>query len=375
MEKKIEITRPPLESLACINPECKLYGQTRQGNLSIRKIYGKHDRIRYLRCSVCQEEFSERKNTALWNCKIAEEKAVSVTEHLSEGNSIKGTARLVRVDLSTVRRLNKRAGRHGQQYHDEKVHDLAIENLQADERHGFVAEKSQPAWEAELMDPESKFVLSHVQGRRDEEMIRHLLEDSADRLTDRHQVALFTDGDASYATHFPEFFGRAYQPARQGERGRTPKVRYRIPRSAAHVQVIKHRQGKRLQSIEIRYTHGSQKRIEKALNHLGYHVPNTFAIERRNGTARLMSKAQVRKSLAFSKREDQKTALGWWALTVYNRCRSHRSLRCPFPQPQGKKSINSVPQRWLLAWQIQFFRRLKFSFLLCTQQRVGDNLT
>jgi hypothetical protein len=70
---------------------------------------------------------------------------VSVAEHLSEGNSIKGIARLVRVDPSTVRRLNKRAGRHGQQFHDKRVHDLAIENLQADERHGFVAEKSQPA--------------------------------------------------------------------------------------------------------------------------------------------------------------------------------------------------------------------------------------
>lgn len=375
MEKKIEITRPPLESLACINPECKLYGQAGQGNLGIRKIYGKHERIRYLRCSECQEEFSERKNTALWNCKIAEEKAVSVAEHLSEGNSIKGTARLVRVDPSTVRRLNKRAGRHGQQYHDEKVQDLTIENLQADERHGFVAEKSQPAWEAELMDPESKFVLSHIQGRRNEEMIRRLLEDGVNRLADRHQVALFTDGDASYATYFPEIFGRAYQPARQGGRGRIPHLRYRIPRSAAHVQVIKHRQGMRLQSLEIRYTHGSQKRIDQALNQLGYHVPNTSAIERRNGTARLMSKAQVRKSLAFSKREDQKIALGWWALTAYNWCRSHRSLRCPLPKPRGKKSINNVPQRWLLAWQIQFFRKLRYSFPPCTHHRVGDNLT
>jgi hypothetical protein len=60
-----------------------------------------------------------------------------------------------------------------------------------------VAEKSQTAWEAELMDPESKFVLSHIQGRRNEEMIRRLLEDGANRLADRHQVALFTDGDAS----------------------------------------------------------------------------------------------------------------------------------------------------------------------------------
>lgn len=127
--KIIEITRPPLESLAYVNPECKLYGQAGQENLSIRKVYGKHDKIRYLRCCECQEEFSERKNTALWNCKIPEEKAITIIEHLCEGNSIKGTARLLRADDSTVRRLNKRAGRHGEQYHDVKVQELEIENL------------------------------------------------------------------------------------------------------------------------------------------------------------------------------------------------------------------------------------------------------
>lgn len=349
MEKKIEITRLPLESLACVNPECNRYAKPGQNNLIVRKEYGQYDQIRYLRCRECREEFSERKNTALWNCKIPEEKAVSVAEHLSEGNSIKGTARLVRVDPETVRRLNKRAGRHGQQYHDEKVQDLEVENLEADERHGFVAQKSQPAWEAELMDPKSKLVLSHLQGRRDEELIRCLLEDGASRLKDRHAVALFTDGDASYASLFPEIFGRPYRPVRKGNQGRTPHLRFRIPRSAAHVQVIKHRQGKRLKSIEIRYTHGSQKRIEQALIQLGYQVPNTSAIERRNGTARLMSKAQVRKTLAFAKREDQKTALGWWGVTVSNWCRPHRSLRCPLPQQKGKKSISNVPRQWLSA--------------------------
>lgn len=348
MKKKLDLTHLPLESLACVVPECNLYGQPGQGNLTVRKIYGKHDKIRYLRCSECQEEFSERKNTALWNCKIAEEKAVSVTEHLSEGNSIKGTARLVRVDPSTVRRLNKRAGRQAEQYHDEKVQDVAVENLQGDERHGFVEQKSQPAWEAELMDPQSKFVLSHIQGRRNEELIRRLLEDGANRLTDRHLVALFTDGDASYATLFPEIFGQPYRPVRKGNLGRMPNIQYRIPRSAAHVQIIKHRQNHRLQSIEIRYTHGSKKRIDQALTALGYHVPNTSAIERRNGTARLMSKAQVRKTLAFAKREDQKTALGWWGVTVYNWCRPHRSLRCPLPEAQGKKSISNGRRPWLL---------------------------
>jgi Pyruvate/2-oxoacid:ferredoxin oxidoreductase delta subunit len=59
------IRRPPLETLACINAQCELYGQRGQKNLTVRKTYGK-DRIRYLRCQGCGAEFRERKGTALW---------------------------------------------------------------------------------------------------------------------------------------------------------------------------------------------------------------------------------------------------------------------------------------------------------------------
>ena len=50
--------------------------------------------------------------------------------------------------------------------------------LEADERHGYAQDKSQPQWEAEVIDPVSKFVVSHVQGPRDEALIRQLLEDA-----------------------------------------------------------------------------------------------------------------------------------------------------------------------------------------------------
>src|SRR4051812_12878101 len=96
------LTRSPLDSLACVNVRCELYGQAGQGNLTVRKVYGA-DRIRYLRCGACRAEFSERKQTALWNTKVCEAKAVAVGEHLAEGCSLKGTARLVKVDASTVR--------------------------------------------------------------------------------------------------------------------------------------------------------------------------------------------------------------------------------------------------------------------------------
>ncbi len=252
---------------------------------------------------------------------------------------------------------------------------MTLQALQGDERYGYVHDKSQPQWEAELIDPESKFVVSHMQGRRDEMLIRRLLEDGASRLGNGQQVVLFSDGDASYARVFPETFGQAYRPRRQGNRGRLPAFRYRIPRTLAHVQVIKHRQGSRVVNTDIRYTHGSRALVHQTLRHLDYTKPNTSIIERRNGTARRMSAHQVRRWLAFSRRSDTKIALGWWGVTVYNWCRSHRSLRQPLPEPQGKKSSNLRHPRWRWGLPIAFGQSETFSSPLSSQQAVGDNLT
>jgi IS1 family transposase len=298
-----------------------------------------------------------------------------VAEHLAEGCSMKATARLVRVDLSVVRRLNRKAGEHGEAFHNERAQNLRMKALEGDERHGYVHDKSRPQWEAELIDPQSKFIVSHVQGKRDESLIRRLLEDGASRLVNRHELVLMTDGDTSYATLFPQIFGQAYRPARHGSRGRLPDVRYRIPRSLAHVQVIKHRQGRRLVDTEIRYTHGSRKLVDHTLCQLGYTQPNTSSIERRNGTARRMSAHQVRRSLAFSRRPDTKIALGWWGVTVYNWSRPHRSLRSPLAEPPGKKSSSLRPQP--LPWGLPIIFGLFeiSSSPLSFHHRVGDNLT
>jgi hypothetical protein len=94
-------------------------------------------------------------------------------------------------------------------------------------------------WEAELIDPRAKFVVSHVQGQRDEGLLSCLLKDGAKRLANRQRLVLLTDGEASYAHLFPEIFGQPYRPSRNGSRGRFPNLRYRIPRTLAHVQIVK----------------------------------------------------------------------------------------------------------------------------------------
>ena len=370
---QLTYTRPQLETLACVNERCESYGQKGQHNLTVRKIYGKEG-IRYLRCQCCGKEFSERKRTALWNTKVTEEKAIAVAEHLGEGCSLKATARLVKVNASVVRRLNGQLGEHGETFHDERVQHLEIEALEGDERHGYAHDKGQPMWEAELIDPVSKFVVSHVQGKRDERLIRSLLQEGANRLANRQRLVLFTDGEASYASLFPEIFGQAYRPPRNGSRGRFPEMRYRIPRTLAHVQIVKHREGSRVVQVDIRYTHGSHKRVYQMLEQLGYNVPNTSAIERRNGTARRMSAHQVRRSLAFSRRSDTKLALGWWAVTVYNWCRPHRSLRLALELPHGKKSLNPKRLQWFWVSLTMFGPCVNSSSLPFSRQEVRDNL-
>ena len=115
--------RPHIETLACPYDDCHLYSRKGAGNLTVRKVYGK-DRIRYLRCRACSREFSERKNTALFNSKIEESKAISVAEHLSEGVSMKGTSRLVGVSPEVVRRLRRNLGDHSKEFDDERVRDI-----------------------------------------------------------------------------------------------------------------------------------------------------------------------------------------------------------------------------------------------------------
>lgn len=143
-----------------------------------------------------------------------------------------------------VPRLSRQIGQNGngQRWRDVHMKDLAVEASQADERHGFSERKQQPAWEAELMNPESKLIVSHQQGKRDEALIQRLYADVVPRLAQPHDLVLFTDGEASYDTLVCRVLWHPfYQPSRQGRQLRRPKMRYRIPRTLAHVQIIRRR--------------------------------------------------------------------------------------------------------------------------------------
>jgi IS1 family transposase len=202
---------------------------------------------------------------------------------------------------------------------------------------GYEGSKQQQVWEAEVIDPASRLVVERTQGARDEALIRRLLEDACSKLCYPQGVVLFSDGEPSYKTLFPQVFGTPYRPARRGERGRFPNPRYRLSRRQAHVQVVKQRRGKRVVNVEVRYAHGSKVRVHRELQRLGYTKPNTSAVERRNGTARTMDACSVRKTLSFARTPETREARGSWGMTVYNWCRENRALRRRLPEPQGRR--------------------------------------
>jgi LacI family transcriptional regulator len=104
----------------CLNPDCPDHGKRGHGNLTVPRPYGP-TKTRLLRCSTCQTRFSERKGTPLYRCKLPEDKALSVLQHLQESCGIRQTGRLVGVNKNTVVRLAAVAGPHAQDVHDELV--------------------------------------------------------------------------------------------------------------------------------------------------------------------------------------------------------------------------------------------------------------
>jgi IS1 family transposase len=172
------------------------------------------------------------------------------------------------VSPEAVRRLRRNLGEHARDFHYQRVKDLKATSVQMDERYGFKGSKQQPLWEATAIEPKSRLLIDFVVGRRDESLIRKLMESTRKRLDSQKDLLLMTDGHSSYESLFPSIFGEPYRPARKGGRGRFPKERYRINRSLAHLQMIKRRQGRRVVEVKSRVAHGSWKRVEKELERL-----------------------------------------------------------------------------------------------------------
>src|SRR5271169_5042930 len=104
-----------LTNFCCQNPDCSDYGRRGLDNLRVCFRNGPNQERRVLACRTCQQRFSERKGTPLYRTKLAEDKALSVLQHLQENCGVRQTSRLVGVNKNTVVRLAVVAGQHAKE--------------------------------------------------------------------------------------------------------------------------------------------------------------------------------------------------------------------------------------------------------------------
>jgi LacI family transcriptional regulator len=86
-----------LARFCCQNTDGTLYGRRNAGNLSVCARYRRQNQSRRLYCNACRAQFSERKGTPLYRCRLPDQSAQAVFDHLAEGNRIRQTGRLVGV--------------------------------------------------------------------------------------------------------------------------------------------------------------------------------------------------------------------------------------------------------------------------------------
>ena len=89
----------------CPNPSCRLYQQTDQGNIVIQSIFGKHDDIFLLACTMCGHCFSENRGTMFAQLKTPRKKIAETLDYMSQGEGVRATSRKTGLHRDTVTRI------------------------------------------------------------------------------------------------------------------------------------------------------------------------------------------------------------------------------------------------------------------------------
>jgi IS1 family transposase len=178
-----------------------------------------------------------------------------------------------------------------------------------------------------IQDRQSRFVVAHASGRRDEALVAEAITKAHARSRGQ-PVSWCSDGWRAY----PKAITHAYRQAvRTGRRGRPP---LHVPEGVSLTQTIKHRdEHGRLLSVENRATIGATE-VEQ---------PVPVHIERLNGVLRDRLACLTRKTHAFAKSTSTWDALFGLALFEHNWLRAHPALSQPSSTVPGRYYERRTP--------------------------------
>src|SRR5271166_4632644 len=114
---------------ATCNVNCQRFGKHRNG-------------LRRFRCPQCRRTYTEAHERTLGSMYVPADRAALAVQLLIEGNSIRSTERITRLDRNTIMRILVLAGERCQSLMAEKMQNLTLKHLQCDEIWTYVGKKA-----------------------------------------------------------------------------------------------------------------------------------------------------------------------------------------------------------------------------------------
>lgn len=244
--------------------------------------------------------------------KLSLQKRKQIVQALVEGNSLRSTARMSQVSLTTVMKLLVDLGKVCGQYHHNVMRKLQCKHLQCDEIWAFcyAKEKNVPfnmrfkvgagsVWTWIAICSDSKAVISWCLGNRDLATAKVFIKDVTSRLSQRVQIV--TDGLKAYLEAIEHTLGVDVDYAQ------LEKIYGTTEEDGRHRYLGARRKSLIGQPDAARIT--------------------TSHVERQNLTMRMGMRRFTRKTNAFSKKLENMQAAVNLHFMYYNFCRIHQTLR------------------------------------------------
>ena len=252
--------------------------------------------------------------------KLTQAKQAAILKALTEGSSIRSTARMVGVSKTTVLRLLVEVGELCAIYQDHKLRNLPCRRIEADEIWAFVGAKQRHAkragdgdiWTFTALDADTKLMVTWLVGQRSGENAHAFMHDLHSRLVKR--VQLTTDAFTPYISAVEGAFGW------QG---------------VDFSQLVKHYTGEPTGRYSPPICTGVTRHTVMG-NPDPAHVSTSY-VERANLGLRMNARRFTRLTNAFSKKVENHAHAVALHFMVYNFCRSHGTLT------KAAKGIHTTP--------------------------------